>query len=203
MVRHTDFEDVDATNSKYDRKSIRTTTVKKGDTVRVGIRTSPTADPVAVTGTVDVVYGDDKFALQVEGESPEGRAYMIRAGYDDDCVRRGNHYDGFGDEVGHPVFVQFPDDEDGGDARESDETLSYENTTHGAHEKTGKSFTRTKTVEVEGHTHRTHDRLTSFKSPDHDGLYFVLADGTVEFEPHDPNRSRYEVGDNGQIEGGR
>lgn len=201
MVRHTDFEDVEPTESKYDRKSLRTTNIEEGDTVRVGVRTSPTADPVAITGTVTTTYGDDKFALQVEGDVPTGRSYIIRAGYDDNCVRRGNHADGHDEDVGHPVFVQFPDDEDDDeDDREADETLVYENTTHDAHEKTGKKTTRTKTVEVEGHTHRTHDRLTSFKSPDADGLYFVLADGTVEFEPHDPNRSRYEVGDNGRVE---
>lgn len=110
MVRNESYtEDVDPTDSKYDRKSIRRATVSPGDTVRVGIRTSRTADPVAVTGVVETKYNDDKFAIQVDGTVPNGTTVIVSAGFDDDSVRVGNFADGF-DGVGHAVFVQFPDE---------------------------------------------------------------------------------------------
>lgn len=76
----------------------------------------------------------------------------------------------------------------------TDATLRYETTTHGAHEHTGKSNTRTKTVEVDGEVYAETAGLTGFRSPEYDGVFFVLPDGTVEYDPHDTTTGKYEVG---------
>lgn len=81
-----------------------------------------------------------------------------------------------------------------------DETLVFENTVHDANETTGKKTTKTTTKRHDGEVYQEKAGLVGFRSPECNGVFFVLPDGTVEYDPHDPHRSRYEVGTDGRIE---
>lgn len=207
MVRHTDADDGIEFDHTAPHTSVRNAEVDEGDTVFVAFSPeddvdtdhvhAPTDDvrmnSDAIVGTVGTVYGDHKFTVVVDGDDGvHGTAYLINA--DTDTVRFGNHADGFEDVDARAVFVDFPAEDD------DTETLVFDNTVHGAHEKTGKKTSTTTTKRHDGEVYQSEGGLIGFRSPDFDGVFFVLPDGTVEYDPHDPNRSRYEVGTNGRIE---
>lgn len=81
-------------------------------------------------------------------------------------------------------------------------TLVYDNTIHGAHEKTGKTTSTTTTKRVDGEVYQKEAGITGFRSDEYNGVFFLLPDGTVEYDPHDPNRSKYEAGENGRVKRG-
>lgn len=206
MVRHTEADDGIEFDHTAPHTSVRNADVDEGDTVFVAFSPeddvdtdhvhAPTDDDRmnsdAIVGTVGTVYGDHKFTVVVDGDDGvHGTAYMINA--EDDTVRVGNHADGFEDVDARAVFVDFP-------AESDDVTLSFERVENHTHERTGKTTSSTKTVEHDGEVYAEQDGLTGFRTNDHDGVFFVLPDGTVEYDPHDPNRGRYEVGTNGRIE---
>lgn len=191
------------TETEFDdttRTDLTNADVSEGDTVRVVAMNPTNGDEFDVVGEVTSVYSEHKFAVQVEGDVPTGKSFIVND--DTKTVREGNHADGH-DEVDdfRPVFVEFPatgDRENVDD--DADDVLTYENTVHGAHEKTGKSYTKTDTVEHTGEVYAEADGVTAFRSPDYDGVFFVDGDGTVEYDPADESRGRYEVGTNGRVE---
>lgn len=76
--------------------------------------------------------------------------------------------------------------------------LVYEQTTHGAHESTGKSFSRTVTIRHTGVV--TGESPRTFETDEYDGVFTIHHDGQVTYEPGEGIRGmEYEVGVNGQI----
>lgn len=225
MVRHTEADD----GIEFDedtRTALRNADVVRGEVVRVTV--DPEADFDTIVGEVGAVYTDEKWAIQVEGESPDGKAYIVNA--DDGTVRVGNHRDGFEEVDARPVYVELPADEADvecvscgsdnvkeGAAANPDETfdfgcrdcgavwdedevdvLVFDNTVHGAHEKTGKKTSTTTTKHVEGHRHGN-----GFDPFEYDGMFKVEDGGTVMYDPspqYPEEDTAYEAGTDGRFE---
>lgn len=205
MARHTDADARTAPEFDADtRSSLRNADVEAGDTVRVTV--DPEADFETIVGEVTTKYSDEKWAIQVDGDVPDGTAYIVNA--DTGTVRVGSHRDGFETVDARPVYVETPDETtpdasdvvDGFDA----DTLVFERVSEHAHERTGKRTKTTETVEHDGEVYADASdddaSLIGFRTDEHDGVFFVLPDETVEYDPHDPDRHAYEVGTNGRIE---
>jgi len=197
MVRSTTATD----EAKFEnRVSVRNADVEEGDRVRVVAFDPSNGEEFEVVGDVTSVYADHKFAVQVEGDVPTGVSFIVND--DAKTVRKGSHADGHEVVEGfRPTFVEFHADEPAreGDVDE-DDTLVYTQTTHGANEATGKSYTKTEEVRHGGEVYQKEGGITGFRTPEHTGVFFVLPGGTVEYEPRDESRDRYEVGEGGRID---
>jgi hypothetical protein len=187
------------TETQFDdttRTDLTNADVATDDTVRVVCMNPETGEEFDVTGDVATTYADHKFA--VEGDD----GVVVILNDDTKEVREGSFADGFDTVEGfRPVFVEFATegDRENVDA-DADDTLVYDNVVHGANESTGKEFTKTKTVEHTGEVYAEDGGVTAFRSPDFDGVFFVDDGGTVEYDPADEARDRYEVGTSGRIE---
>lgn len=80
------------------------------------------------------------------------------------------------------------------DCKTVEATLRYENRTHGV------DHTVVSENELCGEIFRERFGLVGFITSEYDGTFFVLPDGTVEYEPHDIHSPRYEVGDKAELE---
>jgi hypothetical protein len=177
--------------------TIENADVSKGETVEVTAMNNKTGEELTIKGEVTSVYGNDKFAVQVEGEVPRGKSYIVNN--DTKTVREGNHVEGHEEIEGfRPMFVETEDEESDEDTEEMTDTLTYENTVETGHEKTRETYKKTKTVEYNGEVIEDGDMRT-FQTPEHTGTFHVSNSGNVEYEPEDDARDRYEVGTNAEI----
>ena len=80
----------------------------------------------------------------------------------------------------------------------TDDTLSYEQVDNA--NLSGDINNDTNIVKIFGEVFANyHGKLIGFRSPEYSGIFIISSSGQVEYSPHDPNRSLYIVGENGQI----
>lgn len=178
-------------------KTIRNTNLNAGDDVTVLAFNPNNGAELEISGSVVTAYTDEKVAIQTDGQPPGGKTYIVNE--ETKSVRVGSFADGF--EVVdsfRPVGVRAAEAEEDTDGDEDSVELVFEHRTHGAHEKTGKEWTRVSTERRSGEV-LSEDPIR-FKVAGYEGVYAVREGGRVVYERAEGHLNPYEVGTEGRLE---